>query len=68
MSLQEDPVSFRPLLVFEREIRQSREIVSELLDSEPSVLVLPAKSENFELATEITASEVLLVSGVKVAE
>ena len=68
MSLQEDPVSFRPLFVFEREIRQSREMVSELLDSELSALVLPAESENFELATEITASEVLSVSGVKVAE
>ena len=68
MSLQEDPVSFRPLFVFEREIRHSREMVSELLDSEPSALVLPAESENFELAIEITASELLSVSGVKVAE
>ena len=42
--------------------------VSELLESEPSRLLLPAASENFELATEITPSVVLLSVGVKVAE
>ena len=41
--------------------------VTELLASEPSRLLLPAASENFELATEITPSEVLLSVGVKVA-
>ena len=41
--------------------------VSELLESEPSRLLLPAASENFELATEITPSVVLLSVGVKVA-
>ena len=41
--------------------------VSELLESEPSRLLLPAASENFELATEITPSVVLLLVGVKVA-
>jgi len=46
----------------------SMERVSELLESEPSVLELPAESENFELATEITPSEVLSAVGVKVAE
>ena len=38
-----------------------------LLVSEPSALLLPAESENFELATEITPSVVLSVVGVKVA-
>ena len=42
--------------------------VSELLESEPSALELPAESENVELATEITPSVVLLLVGVKVAE
>ena len=42
--------------------------VKELLASAPSRLLLPAESENFELATEITPSVVLLVLGVKVAE
>ena len=42
--------------------------VSELLESEPSVLVLPEESEKTLDATEITPSAVLLVSGVKVAE
>ena len=42
--------------------------VSELLESEPSVLELPAASENLELATEITPSAVLPAVGVKVAE
>ena len=41
--------------------------VTELLVSEPSRLLLPAASENFELATEITPSVVLLAVGVKVA-
>ena len=41
--------------------------VTELFESEPSLLVLLAESENFELATEITPSEVLLSVGVKVA-
>ena len=40
--------------------------VTELLASVPSLLVLPAESENFELATEITPSVVLLSVGVKV--
>ena len=46
----------------------SMERVSELLASEPSVLELPAESENVELATEMTPSVLLSVSGVKVAE
>ena len=41
--------------------------VTELLASEPSRLLLPAESENFELATERTPSVVLLSVGVKVA-
>ena len=41
--------------------------VTELLASEPSRLLLPAASENFELATEITPSVVLFSVGVKVA-
>ena len=41
--------------------------VRELYALEPSLLVLPAASENFELATEITPSVVLFVVGVKVA-
>ena len=41
--------------------------VTELLASAPSLLVLPAESENFELATEITPSVLLSVVGVKVA-
>ena len=41
--------------------------VTELLASEPSLLLLPAESENFELATEITPSVVLSAVGVKVA-
>ena len=45
----------------------STERVSELLESEPSVLELPAESENVELATEITPSVVLSAVGVKVA-
>ena len=40
--------------------------VTELLASEPSLLVLPAASENFELATEITPFVVLSAVGVKV--
>ena len=46
----------------------STETVTELLISEPSALVLPARSVNWELATEMTPSVVLLVEGVKVAE
>ena len=46
----------------------STERVTVLLLSEPSLLVLPAESENLEEATEITPSVVLLVEGVKVAE
>ena len=42
--------------------------VSELLASEPSRLLLPAASENLELATEMTPSVVLSAVGVKVAE
>ena len=45
----------------------SMERVSELLASDPSRLLLPAASENLELATEITPSVVLLSVGVKVA-
>ena len=45
----------------------STEKVKELSASEPSRLLLPAASENFELATEITPSAVLLSVGVKVA-
>ena len=41
--------------------------VTELLASEPSLLVLPAASENFELATEITPLVVLSAVGVNVA-
>ena len=41
--------------------------VKELLASAPSRLLLPAASENFELATEITPSLVLSAVGVKVA-
>ena len=41
--------------------------VTELLASEPSLLVLPEESENLEEATEITPSVVLSVVGVKVA-
>ena len=41
--------------------------VTELLASDPSRLLLPAASENFKLATEITPSVVLLSVGVKVA-
>ena len=44
------------------------ESVSELSGSEPSVFVLPAKSEKAAEATEITPSVVLLAVGVKVAE
>ena len=42
--------------------------LTELLASEPSALVLPAASENLELATEIAPSVVLSAVGVKVAE
>ena len=46
----------------------STEMVTVLLASEPSVLALPAASENFVDATEITPLLVLLAEGVKVAE
>ena len=42
--------------------------VSELLESEPSVLELPDESEKAADATEMSASVVLSASGVKVAE
>ena len=45
----------------------SMESVSELLESEPSVLELPAESEKAADATEITPSVVLSAVGVKVA-
>ena len=48
--------------------RVSTEKMRELLLSEPSALVLPAESENLELATEMTPLLVLLLEGVKVAE
>ena len=41
--------------------------VTELLASPPSLLVLPAESENLDEATEITPSVVLSDVGVKVA-
>ena len=41
---------------------------TELLASAPSLLRLPAASENLEEATEITPSAVLSAVGVKVAE
>ena len=46
----------------------STERVTELLLSLPSLLLLPAESENFELATEITPLVVLSSVGVNVAE
>ena len=46
----------------------STERVTELLLSLPSALMLPAESENFELATEMTPSVVLSSVGVNVAE
>ena len=45
----------------------STEKVTELLVSAPSLLVLPAESENLAEATEITPSVVLSDVGVKVA-
>ena len=51
----------------EGEVVVSTVKVTELLASEPSRLLLPAASENFELATEITPSVVLLSVGVRVA-
>ena len=51
----------------EGEVVVSTVKVTELLASEPSRLLLPAASENFELATEITPSVMLLSVGVKVA-
>ena len=46
----------------------STESVSELLESEPSVLELPDESEKAADATEMSASVVLSAVGVKVAE
>ena len=46
----------------------STERVTELLLSLPSALLLPAESENVELATEMTPSVVLSAVGVNVAE
>ena len=46
----------------------SMERVTELLLSLPSALLLPAESENVELATEMTPSVVLFSVGVNVAE
>ena len=46
----------------------SMESVSELLESEPSVLELPDESEKAADATEMSASVVLSAVGVKVAE
>ena len=51
----------------EGEVVVSTVKVTELLASAPSRLLLPAESENFELATEITPLVVLSVVGVKVA-
>ena len=51
----------------EDEVVVSTVKVTELLASEPSLLLLLAESENFELATEITPSVVLSAVGVKVA-
>ena len=45
----------------------SMESVSELLESEPSVLELPDESEKAADATEMSASVVLSAVGVKVA-
>ena len=46
----------------------SMEMVRELLASKPSSLLLPAKSENLELATEIMPLAVLSSRGVNWAE
>ena len=46
----------------------SIERMTELLESKPSWLVLPAESENVELVMEITPLLVLSSVGVKVAE
>ena len=46
----------------------STERVTELLLSLPSLLLLPAESENVELATEITPLVVLSSVGVNVAD
>ena len=45
----------------------STEKMTVLLASAPSLLVFPAASENFELATEITPSVVLSAVGVNMA-
>ena len=60
------------LVLLEKEELEAAEVlvstvkVTELLASEPSLLVLPAASENLELATEITPLVVLSAVGVKV--
>ena len=60
------------LVLLEKEELEAAEVlvstvkVTELLASEPSLLVLPAASENFELATDITPFVVLSAVGVKV--
>ena len=46
----------------------STERLTELLLSEPSLLVLPAESENLPVATEMTPLVVLSAVGVNVAE
>ena len=43
------------------------EMVRELLESDPSILVLPAKSENVEFPTEIMPLAVLSRVGLKIA-
>ena len=52
----------------EGEVVVSTVKVTELLASAPSLLVLPAESENLDEATEITPSALLSSVGVKVAE
>ena len=47
--------------------RVSMERETELLESEPSLLVLSAESENAEEPTEITPLALLSAAGVKVA-
>ena len=46
----------------------SMEMVRELLASNPSALMFPAKSENLELATEMTPLLMLSSRGVNWAE
>ena len=66
-------VVVEPVLLDKEELEAVEVLVStvkvtELLASEPSLLALPATSENFELATEITPLVVLSAVGVKVVE